>query len=137
MVAEFNLGFHIHPCLGVLSATTDGFLYLYDAVKRDNLRFLFDTANQFALKDNLALGLRRLAHHIDYIHLSDNRGLKIEHLVPGQGAIHWDTVFETLEHIGFTGDIGIDVGGAESDVSDLEGGYVEAAKWLEEKLKLT
>ncbi|UCE17234.1 MAG: sugar phosphate isomerase/epimerase [Gemmatimonadota bacterium] len=136
IAGEFNLGFHIHPCLGVLSSTTDGFLYLYDAVKRDNLRFLLDTANQFALKDNLALALRRLNGHVDYIHLSDNRGLKIEHLVPGNGAIHWDTFFETLDVVGFKGHIGIDVGGQESDVDDLDAGYIETANWLTDKLNL-
>ncbi len=32
------------------------------------------------MKDNLALSLHRLKDHIDYIHISDNRGQKVEHL---------------------------------------------------------
>ena len=39
--------------MGVLCATTDGFLNFYQAVGRENLRFNLDTANQFVLKDNL------------------------------------------------------------------------------------
>jgi len=104
-------------------------------VGRDNLRFNLDTANQFMLKDNLALSLRRLADAIDYIHLSDNRGGQVEHLAPGQGQINWDVFFETLEVIGFRGEIGIDIGGDESEVSDLELAYRQTAAWLAERWK--
>lgn len=127
---EFGLTYHLHPCLGVLAATTEGFLYFRDAVKRDNLRFTLDTANQFVQKDNLALSLRRLAGCLDYIHLSDNRGSQVEHLAPEQGAIDWNIFFETLDLIGFKGHIGIDVGGAESGVADLEEAYRQTAAWL-------
>jgi sugar phosphate isomerase/epimerase len=131
IAAEFNLTYQMHPCLGVLAATTEGFLYLRDAVDRDNLRFNLDTANQFVLKDNLALSLRRLSDCIDYIHLSDNGGLKVEHIVPGQGAINWDVFFESLALIDFKGEIGLDIGGTESDVGEIDMAYRQAAEWLE------
>ncbi len=122
----------MHPSIGVLSSNTDGFLYFYDAVKKDNLRFNLDTANQFVMKENLSLSLRRLAHFIDYIHLSDNRGLKVEHLKAGDGAINWDSFFSTLAAVDYQGYIGMDVGGAESGIADLDGAYVSTAAWLEE-----
>jgi sugar phosphate isomerase/epimerase len=131
IAAQWSLTFHLHPCLGSMTANCDGFLYFHDAVARNNLRFNFDTANQFALKDNLALALRRLADHVDYIHLSDNRGTKIEHLPPGMGNIHWDIVFETLDLIGFQGHIGLDIGGEESGVREIDQAYMEAGGWLE------
>lgn len=135
IAAEFGLTYQLHSCLGVLAATTDGFLYFRDAVGRENLRFNLDTANQFVQKDNLALSLRRLADAIDYIHLSDNRGVQVEHLVPGQGHINWEIFFETLEVIGFKGEIGIDVGGAESDVVDLDLAYRQTADWVAKRWK--
>ena len=130
IAARYGLTYHLHPCMGVLAATTDGFLYLADAVQRDNLRFNLDTANQFAMKDNLSLSLLRLKDRIDYIHLSDNGGKRVEHLVPGKGAIHWDSFFETLDKIDFQGHIGIDVGGAESEVGDIREAYRESAEWV-------
>jgi sugar phosphate isomerase/epimerase len=133
IAANFGLTYQLHPCLGVLAATTEGFLYFRDAVGRDNLRFNLDTANQFLLKDNLALSLRRLAGAIDYIHLSDNRGSTTEHLPPEAGAINWDIFFETLDFIGFDGQIGLDVGGAESAVADLDLAYQQTAAWLAER----
>lgn len=134
IAADKNLTYHLHPCLGVLAATTDAFLYFYDAVDRENLRFNLDTANQFVMKDNLALSLRRLAGFIDYIHLSDNRGVRVEHLPAGDGAIHWQTFFETLEAVNYNGLIGLDIGGEESGVEDIDDAYRRTATWLEERL---
>src|SRR5690606_24954413 len=101
IASKYYLTYQMHPALGVLSATTDAFLHFHDAVGRDNLRFNFDTANQYFLKDNLQLSLRRLADHIDYIHISDNGGKRVEHLAIGDGIIRWDEFFETIDHIGF------------------------------------
>jgi len=130
IAAQFNLTYQLHPCLGVLAATPEGFLYFRDAVGRDNLRFNLDTSNLFVLKENLVLALRRLAGSIDYIHLSDNRGRDVEHLTPGQGTINWESFFETLALIEFEGQIGIDVGGAESNVGELDRAYKESAQWI-------
>ena len=128
-----NLMYHLHPCYGALVNSTDAYLHFADAVKRDNLRFNLDTANQFYMKDNLSLSLIRLKDHVDYIHLSDNRGGKVEHLAIGEGEIHWDRFFETLDRIGYSGLFGIDVGGSESDVPDLDSAYRSSAEWLMEK----
>ncbi|HYE57193.1 MAG TPA: sugar phosphate isomerase/epimerase family protein [Rhodothermales bacterium] len=130
VAARYGLSYQMHPAMGVLAATTDAYLLFHDAVGRDNLRFNLDTANLYVLKDNLALALRRLAGRIDYIHLSDNRGQHVEHLPPGEGAIRWDVFFETLDAIGFTGRFGLDIGGAETLLDDLDRAYTDAARWL-------
>ena len=131
IAAKYNLTYQIHPASGVLTSTTDSFLYFFDAVKRDNLRFNLDTANLFAVKENLQLSLLKLKDHLDYIHVSDNRGLKVEHLEIGKGTIAWDKFFETLNKINFKGNIGVDIGGDESNVQSLDEAYVSAAQWLE------
>jgi sugar phosphate isomerase/epimerase len=129
-----GLSYQMHPCLGVLSATTDAFLYFHDAVKRDNLKYNLDTANQFMMQDNIALSAIRLKGMVDYIHISDNPGDRVEHLAPGKGAIHWDVFFEALDRIGYDGTFGIDIGGDESDVADLDMAYRDAAAWLEGRI---
>ena len=134
IAGERSLTYQMHPCLGVLSATTDAFLYFYEAVKRDNLRFNLDTANQFMMQDNLAMSLIRLKGLVDYIHVSDNPGDRVEHLEPGKGAINWDVFFETVDRIGYDGHFGVDVGGHESRVDDLEDAYRNAAGWLEDRI---
>lgn len=126
-----NLSFHLHPCLGALVDSTDSFLLFANDVKMDNLKFNLDTANQFFLKDNLYLSLIRLQDHIEYIHMSDNRGGKVEHLETGKGLINWGRFFETLDRIDYKGQFGIDVGGAESEIDDLDTAYKKSASWLE------
>jgi sugar phosphate isomerase/epimerase len=134
VAGRHGLAYHLHPSLGVLCSTTDGFLYFYDAVGRDNLRFTIDTANQYFFRDNLVLAIRRLKGLVDYIHISDNRGARIEHLIPGHGTIRWDVVFEEMERIGYAGYLGIDVGGAETGIHDIDQAYVESAEWIASRL---
>jgi sugar phosphate isomerase/epimerase len=133
IAASHKLSYHVHPCYGALVNSTDAYLLFAEAVKRDNLKFNLDTANQYFMKDNLFLSLLRLKEHIDYIHISDNGGAKVEHLAMGRGTINWERFFETLDRIGYTGKFGIDVGGAESDVPDLDGAYRDAARFLTEQ----
>ncbi|MCG8371982.1 MAG: sugar phosphate isomerase/epimerase [Balneolales bacterium] len=135
IAAGYNLSYQMHPAHGVLASTTDAFLQFHEAVGRDNLRFNLDTANQYFLKDNLQLSLLRLADYIDYIHISDNGGIKVEHLPIGDGEIRWDDFFETLDKINFSGHFGIDIGGSESSVSDLDAAYKNAAEFLERKIR--
>jgi sugar phosphate isomerase/epimerase len=133
IAGDFGLTYQLHPSLGTLSATAEGFLHFYQAVERKNLKFTLDTANQFLMKDNLALALIRLKDHLDYIHISDNRGHKLEHLGLGDGNIRWEDFFQTLERINFNGYLGLDIGGAESDVGDLDGTYRAAIEWIESR----
>jgi sugar phosphate isomerase/epimerase len=135
IAARYGLTYLIHPAIGVLCANTDGFLLFRAAVDRPNLRFNLDTANQFVARDHLPLSLVRLADHVDYIHVSDNRGSKPEHLPLGSGAIDWGVFFRTLEEIGYRGAFGIDIGGSESGVVDLNRAYVEAAAFVEGRLR--
>lgn len=133
IAASHKLSYHLHPCHGALVNSTDAHMLFADAVKRDNLKFNLDTANQYFLKDNLFLSLLRLHDQIDYIHISDNGGARVEHLAVGDGSIHWDRFFETLDRIDYKGSFGIDVGGAESHVGNLDQAYRDAAEWLENK----
>ena len=128
---KHNLSYQLHPASGVLTSTADSFLYFYDAVKRDNLRFNLDAANLFAVKENLPLSLLKLKDHIDYIHISDNRGFKVEHLEIGKGKIAWNKFLEILDQIDFNGNIGIDIGGNESNVENIDEAYISAAEWVE------
>jgi len=131
LAASYGLLYHMHPCVGSLIANTDGFENFYRLTGSENLRFNLDTANQFLLKDNLSLSIARLIEKVSYIHISDNRGMKLEHLVPGEGAIPWDLFFKTLKDYGFNGSFAIDVGGAESDTGDIETAVLRTARWLE------
>lgn len=133
IAAGYGLSYYLHPCTGSLTETTDGFLRLREAVGRDNLKFNFDTANQFFVRENLSLGLLKMGSDLDYIHISDNHGQRVEHLATGDGAIDWDMFFATLKRIGFKGQLSIDVGGDESGIADIDAAYLKTARWIEQK----
>jgi sugar phosphate isomerase/epimerase len=134
IAARYGLVYLLHPSIGVLCSTTDGFLYFHGSVDRDNLLFNLDTANFYLQRDHLPMALTRLGGLIDYIHVSDNRGLRPEHLPIGEGAIDWNAFFEAVAATGYAGRFGIDIGGAESNVADLDRAYVEAAAFVERRI---
>ncbi|WEK34173.1 MAG: sugar phosphate isomerase/epimerase [Candidatus Pseudobacter hemicellulosilyticus] len=134
IAASYNLAYHMHPCEGSLITGTDSFLYFHQAVQRINLFFNLDTANQFYRKDDLALCITRLAGKISYIHVSDNGGQRVEHLVPGDGKIWWSGFFEALRETQFSGQLAIDVGGAESGINDIDEAYHRSADWLTQQI---
>lgn len=133
IAANYNLEYQVHPAVGVITASTDGFLSLAKSVNKNNLKFNFDAANLFAMKENLQLSFLRVKDFVSYIHFSDNRGCKVEHLEIGKGLINWEKFFELITKIGFNGYIGVDIGGDESGVRRLNYAYLSAANFLEEK----
>jgi sugar phosphate isomerase/epimerase len=134
IAARYQLAYHMHPCEGSLITHTDSFINFAGAVDSPNLRFNLDTANQYYFKDNLALSVIRLADRINYIHISDNSGSRVEHLVPGDGKINWDSFFGALQKINYKGHLAIDVGGDETGIQNIEEAYLRSASWLEEQV---
>lgn len=135
IAAKYQLKYHLHPCEGSLITTTDSFINFKREVDRANLFFNMDTANQFFFRDSLQWSLLRLADRISYIHLSDNRGNRVEHLRLGEGSIDWEQFFLTLKAVNYQGDYCIDVGGAESHIDNIQDAYRYSASWLEDQLK--
>lgn len=86
------------------------------------------------MHENLSLGLLKLGNDLDYIHISDSYGQRIEHQAIGNGTIDWDLFFGTLKQIGFSGELSIDVGGDESHVTNIDEAYLQTARFLEEKI---
>ncbi len=131
IAADHNLTYLMHPATGVLASTPEAFLYFHQAVDRSNLGFNFDTSNLLGFKSNLILALHQLMDHVPYIHVSDNSGTRNEHLALGEGIINWTGFFNELKKMGYDGYIGIDIGGAESHVSNLDEAYSRAADQIE------
>lgn len=134
VAGKYGLDYHLHPCEGCLTTSTDSFLFFAEAVGASNLMFNLDTANQFLIRDNLALSLIRLKDKVKYIHISDNTGQKGGHLAPGNGNINWDVFFSVLRDVDFKGRLAIDIGGAETEIADLDEAYRLTARWLRQQV---
>jgi len=134
IAASYQLSYHMHPCEGSLISDTDSFVNFSASVDSPNLLFNLDTANQLYFRDHLPLSVFRLQEKIRYIHISDNGGERVEHLVPGDGAVNWESFFEALAKINYQGYYALDIGGAESGVLQLDDAYLRSARWLQEQL---
>jgi len=135
IAADHQLAYHLHPCEGSLITSADSFINFANEVNKPNLFFNMDTANQFFFRDNLPLSVLRLAEKISYIHVSDNRGDRVEHLATGDGSIHWNNFFAALKAVNYQGSFGIDVGGAETGIDNIREAYLRSASWLQEQIE--
>ncbi len=131
---EYSLTYLMHPAVGTLFATPTSFLAFHQDVGRENLGYNFDTANLIALQQNLSLSLRQVVDHTPYIHISDTSVKHHQHLPLGQGDINWDVFFGDLRALNYDGLIGVDIGGDESGVADLDAAYREAREFIRAKI---
>lgn len=69
----------------------------------ENRMFMCMDINHLNLHENPVEICRKYADLIKHIHISDNHGLREEHLPPGQGIIDLPAVYHTLTAAGFTG----------------------------------
>lgn len=137
IAAEYGQDYYLHPCVGSLTDTTNSYLLLADELKCPNLKFVFDTSNLHYMRENLVLDILRLGKQLDYIHISDSFGTRIEHqpLADGKGDIEWDLLFKALKDINFKGYFAIDVGGDESKVDNIDEAYVKTADFIQQKIE--
>ena len=64
----------------------------------------FDVGHFFCVGDDPGPTLHRLAHFIRHVHLEDIAATRVHHhLIPGDGAIDFATVFDALAAIGYAG----------------------------------
>lgn len=76
-----------------------------EAVRRlggSRARVVFDVANASMVEDPVA-GLRAVAEHLEYVHLSDTDGVRWTHSSVGSGKIDFAGVAGALREIGYSG----------------------------------
>jgi sugar phosphate isomerase/epimerase len=61
------------------------------------------------IEENLLSAVRAAGPRLIHVHASDNRGEKDEHLVPGKGAIPWNSVTAALRETGFDGPFTVEI----------------------------
>jgi sugar phosphate isomerase/epimerase len=118
IAADVGCKLQLHPRIGELVSNTDGMLRLWEAVRNDNLGFVFDTAQLHAQKEILPLSAVKLEGLIRCLHLSDNDGCTHAHKRLGQGTIDWAGLLRVLKKQGFEWNFAVDVanfGGIEDD----------------------
>jgi sugar phosphate isomerase/epimerase len=102
--AGVDVGIEFEPEL--LVESTDEVLELIEEVDRDSLGVNLDIGHAAVYGEEPAESVRRCAGHITGIHLEDIAGGirgKHYHLIPGEGDLDFERVFEALEEVGYDG----------------------------------
>jgi sugar phosphate isomerase/epimerase len=100
----------IEPEPGLLVENADQFLELMDQTDSPALGLNFDIGHFYCVGDEPAPTIRRLAPYIRHFHLEDIAATRVHHhLVPGEGAIDFASVFGAIREIGYHGWITIEL----------------------------
>jgi sugar phosphate isomerase/epimerase len=100
----------IEPEPGLLIETADQFLELMQHIESPALGMNFDIGHAYCVGDEPAPTIRRLAKHIRHFHLEDIAATRVHHhLIPGEGAIDFQTTLDAIRDIGYDGWITVEL----------------------------
>jgi sugar phosphate isomerase/epimerase len=100
----------VEPEPGLLIEKADQYLAFADRISSPMLGLNFDIGHQFCVGEDPDVSVRKLAKHIRHVHLEDIAVTRVHHhLVPGAGAIDFESVIAALREIGYTGWVTIEL----------------------------
>src|SRR5262249_50849789 len=100
----------VEPEPGLLIENGDQFLEFISHVDSPAIGLNFDIGHFYCVGDDPAQAICRLAPWIRHFHLEDIAATRVHHhLIPGDGAIDFNAVFEAIRGIQYTGWITIEL----------------------------
>ena len=100
----------IEPEPGLLIETADQFQEFIQHINSPAVGLNFDVGHMYCVGDDPGPTIHRLAQHIRHMHLEDIAATRVHHhLVPGEGAIEFGSVFQAIRAIGYNGWVTIEL----------------------------
>ena len=94
----------IEPEPGLLLETTDQYLEVAERLNAPSIGLNFDVGHAYCVSEDLTRAIAKLAPHIRHYHLEDIAATRVHHhLVPGTGAIDFDSVVAAIRQTGYNG----------------------------------
>jgi sugar phosphate isomerase/epimerase len=94
----------VEPEPGLLIETAEQFLELMRYIDSPAIGLNFDVGHFYCVGDDPAAAIATLAPHIRHFHLEDIAPNRVhEHLIPGDGAIDFPSVFGAIRAVGYQG----------------------------------
>ena len=95
---------------------TDEFEILFSQIASDRLKFVLDIAHtNFRESDNAHKFISKFYEKLGHMHLSDNFGLRDDHLPLGAGRVDYKTPIETLKKRGYKGTVTLEIFSQDRD----------------------
>lgn len=110
-VAEKNdVKLLIEPEPGLLLQTPSEFLNFISRFESNHLGLNFDIGHFFCVNEDPTKLVKSLKDYITHIHLEDISADRVhKHLIPGEGAINFLSIFEALDEINYKGYITVEL----------------------------
>jgi len=110
--------------------------YVFSNIRSPNLGFCYDSSHDFVAREFRGKALQKWGSLLVATHLSDNKGIKDDHLLPGQGTIDWNEVVKSFAKVNYNGTLMLEVDGPEANkglTADefLKLGYQKVRKFAE------
>ena len=100
----------VEPEPGLLIETADQFVEFMTHVDSPAVAMNFDVGHAYCVGDDPATTIPRVAQYIRHFHLEDIAATRVHHhLVPGEGAIDFASVFRAIKSIGYNGWVTIEL----------------------------
>src|SRR5215217_3072271 len=100
----------VEPEPGLLLETSQDFLYFIKKIESEYIKLNFDIAHFYCAREDPAEVIHRLSDYIEHFHLSDIAVSRIHnHLIPGEGAINFRSVFKAIVEFGYKGFITVEL----------------------------
>ena len=105
-------------------------------IDHPRLRICIDTGHALITEgDETKRAIERLAPFCAATHLHDNDGRNDAHLIPGEGAFEWPSFFTTLDAIGYSGSLALELRRKEEPYAETLAAAARAMRALISQIK--
>ena len=110
LAEELGIKILVEPEPDLLMENSREFTSFIKDVKSAAIGLNFDIGHFFCAGENPAAAFEELFEWIGHVHIEDIASNRTHnHLIAGQGAIRFKEIFETMERLGYTGDISLEL----------------------------
>lgn len=116
---ELKIGFTLENMLPhLLFGNVRDMLWIMGAIDEINIGTCLDTGHANISGDIINV-MYKLSHHLQLLHINDNRGKDDLHLPPGKGEIDWNLLLRQLSEVGFHGGLILELSSREDNNEEI------------------
>lgn len=97
------------PTQRTFTAAPDDLIDLVDSFQDSRVQICWDFGHANLVGFDQCVALRQVGKRLKSTHISDNHGVRDEHLLPFYGEIDWQPILQTLKEIDYQGDFTYEV----------------------------
>ena len=107
---EYKVKILVEPEPNLLLENSRQFLDFVKNINSDFVRLNFDIGHFYCVREDPAKLIYELFDYIEHFHLADIADTRVHnHLIPGQGAIDFMSVFKAIDEIGYNGFVTVEL----------------------------